>query len=844
MVQFHPVVVPKLRLENKAYPLENRKLPFDPNAGSMFTPKIGTPTGDSGMTDFVKGRVPGYTGYLPGLSTNQAPGKTFGTITRMDRDELESPVAQASSPGPWASTYRENYREDGPKGWRQAYRPPSTARDYGTNEEMRLLKAKFKPRKRDGELELRQLRLTSPTRRGVRTKPAWVVESAWLTPRTSRTSRADEEVATRPCSPYGRRPNRQDSRWQVVASYLNDSGFADRLDADLDKAFSKHDPEKGYSAGEPYETPKGWLGFGLRVAESDLAKGIFKHWHTTYYPCPVQYLPTVLSTGQCVMPGDQLIDGTVAKTCFLTQRDGVEKRDPHTPRKLGSASRISTTPSIRYAYLKLNAQTRNSGYAVHEGKKLHFVLQCKQMSGSARVGGYHRIGEQIGWAESKPKERISPIFEHFDIENYALRKASIVPYRLLVKVEDAVFMPAWTSTGEPVMVPEQSQKQLKWTRTMAPSYGSMSVPGLQAPFTEFCDPHVSKTVREGGLECPKPSFPIITFPENEPVRDRISHPRLHASTQPHEPETMVKPSSGWVEGMLPPSFKDPGRNKGRCVKNVMSEMKEKFAANQASLNNLFASLAKHGDGEMHKSDLGIILLRLNIIKDLDEPILDELWHTLDEDDSGSVSADEFASKFGLLGSAEGVMDVLKMKIGGKFAKLAQAFRAADEDKSGFIDKTEFIKMMRHFNLLDAFPKTAYEEIWSLIDRDGGGLLSYDEFSEKFAGADNISTAYGPPSGTRVVVRKHFLKEGTKEHKIASICDEGTACYAQQDWDKAEECYRRALALDPNHVVSMCCLSWLLLNHKMDIIAARGLMQRAAEINPHHPYVVWHKHYLS
>ena len=120
-------------------------------------------------------------------------------------------------------------------------------------------------------------------------------------------------------------------------------------------------------------------------------------------------------------------------------------------------------------------------------------------------------------------------------------------------------------------------------------------------------------------------------------------------------------------------------------------------------------------------------------------------------------------------------------------------------------------------------------------------MTYDEFVEKFSGGKDINIEYGPLSGTRVLVRTHHQKEGTLGHTVAAVCDEGTACYAQQDWDKAESCYRKALSLDPNHVVSMCCLAWLLLNHKNDVLAARGLMQRASDIDPYHPYLVWQRH---
>lgn len=315
-------------------------------------------------------------------------------------------------------------------------------------------------------------------------------------------------------------------------------------------------------------------------------------------------------------------------------------------------------------------------------------------------------------------------------------------------------------------------------------------------------------------------------------------PRMRASTQPLEPEALVKPGAGWVEGFLPPSFKNPG--KFRCVGGVMAEMKAKFSANANSLTNLFKSFSQSGDGSMHKSDLAVILVRLNIIASFDEPILGELWHILDSDNSGSVSPDEFAAKFGLMGESQAVMDVLKTKIGARFSKIGQAFRNVDEDKSGSIDKFEFLKLLKDFNLLESFPKGADEEIWQMLDRDGSGALTYDEFVDKFSGGNDIQIHYGPESGTRVITRKYFHKEGSKSEKVSAMCDEGTACYATQDWDKAEASYRNALALDPRHVVSMCCLSWLLLSHKKDVMGARGLMQRAAEINPYHPYVVWQK----
>ena len=34
-----------------------------------------------------------------------------------------------------------------------------------------------------------------------------------------------------------------------------------------------------------------------------------------------------------------------------------------------------------------------------------------------------------------------------------------------------------------------------------------------------------------------------------------------------------------------------------------------------------------------------------------------------------------------------------------------------------------------------------------------------------------------------------------------------------DFEKAEACYRKALALDPNHIAALCSLAWMLRNHK-------------------------------
>lgn len=238
------------------------------------------------------------------------------------------------------------------------------------------------------------------------------------------------------------------------------------------------------------------------------------------------------------------MDGTKSKSVFLSQKNGVEKTDPNTPRRpaqpcrggcclriaacgvpacdggVGAGAgkdrcttRVYTTPSIRYAMLKLAALTRNAGYVPFQGKRISIVraaprnqrvstltlavsphssrhavrlasahlassaylltervarglqvLQCKQMGGGVSVGGFQKCGDTIGWRLNEPPrgQRISPVVpvrppallrasyaipgtllgsdaahvgQNHEIEWYTMRRSSVLPYRVLLKVD-------------------------------------------------------------------------------------------------------------------------------------------------------------------------------------------------------------------------------------------------------------------------------------------------------------------------------------------------------------------------------------------------------------------------
>jgi hypothetical protein len=92
----------------------------------------------------------------------------------------------------------------------------------------------------------------------------------------------------------------------------------------------------------------------------------------------------------------------IAKVVHLNQKDLIEKRDPNTAFPDRCATRVYTTPSIRYARMKVAALTRDAGYAMHLGKRLVFVLMCRQRSVPIAKGGYHMCGETIGAALVRP----------------------------------------------------------------------------------------------------------------------------------------------------------------------------------------------------------------------------------------------------------------------------------------------------------------------------------------------------------------------------------------------------------------------------------------------------------
>mmetsp|Transcript_14126 Transcript_14126/g.34386 ORF Transcript_14126/g.34386 Transcript_14126/m.34386 type:complete len:845 (-) Transcript_14126:87-2621(-) len=834
-----PDAIPKLRIprEKNTYdstipPATSARLESGEGHWGITGKVTSTPRPETVDPD-LPSKIPGYTGYQAGKEEGQITGRSIGFLIKVSDREVKE-----RAHGSVSQVLEVMDRA-----------MPMSAR---TRVEERMLQEKARKRAVDaGEKNLSYLRLATTTPRR-RFKTQEEVEGEWrqrysrltgsggLPPPTATDPDAPPSDAGPP--PYGVPPLREQSDWRIAQEYLRQHHHANGAwEPAYDRMYTLADPSTGWTASGHYEIPKGWMAFGLRVPP-ELASNhrFWCSWHTTFYPCPAEHLPTVLQRLQLVIPGDELVDGTRTKIVYMGQKGATEKVDPNWSRPDRNCTRLYTTPSIRYAALKVNKLTRGHGYAQSAGKKLFFVIECKQKGGPLFHGGFHKCGETLGFEESNPRgAKISPFFENSEIEYYTLRKSSVVPYRVLVMTEELRLVETRTPGGGVRETPEKAWRQTKWQRINHPEYGARGTPGLGMPFREFLDKRSDAPIESGGTECPKPHVPYVSFPETKKIRDPVLDPMLRPSTQPVEPETLVLPSQGWRDGSLPERVKNHEAMRVKSFTAMRSEIREKFAAlSSGSVGELFNRLAQHGGGSIQRGELERVLMRMNIIKKGNKGNFAELWSHLDRDNNGDCSIVEFQRVFGLLGKADESLELVRQKMATNFSNMQVAFRAADMDKDGAVSKEELAEMLVRFNVLDGISRDVYYQIWDVIDVDKSGKITYDEFVANFGDANQtVQTGYGPSTGVKVQLRKTYKPKGSEAATVNGMCEEGNACYAQKDYETAEKRYRAALRLDPNHIHSLLSLAWLLKTEKGDHNAARGLMKRATEKEPTNPFVI-------
>ncbi len=172
-------------------------------------------------------------------------------------------------------------------------------------------------------------------------------------------------------------------------------------------------PSKLRVAEADYVVPRGWSGFGLGV---DPFRGddLWNTWIVVYHGTTTIAAQSILTHRQFLLPGDYLLDGTK-----LAIRSG------HIPGKV----HIYTSPSIRYASLNVYSPV-NSFRSPKTGKlyNVQLVLQCKQ-----KPGTFLTQRETVGWGA----EPICNIISNERIEHYTNRRSSVIPYRLLIRLNNA-----------------------------------------------------------------------------------------------------------------------------------------------------------------------------------------------------------------------------------------------------------------------------------------------------------------------------------------------------------------------------------------------------------------------
>ncbi|CAF1201133.1 unnamed protein product [Rotaria sordida] len=163
-----------------------------------------------------------------------------------------------------------------------------------------------------------------------------------------------------------------------------------------------------------YVIPRGWCRFGLQVDKVRTeVDHIWHNWIVTYHGTIPAAAQSIVVHRQFLIPGDKRLDG-----------EKIAIRSGH----IEGQNHIYTSPTIAYSahpcYCQpqlFRSRTTNKVY------KARIVLQCRQQPGSFKVQP-----ETIGAGHN----RICSIIPNDKVEIYTTVRASVLPYGILIQLEE------------------------------------------------------------------------------------------------------------------------------------------------------------------------------------------------------------------------------------------------------------------------------------------------------------------------------------------------------------------------------------------------------------------------
>jgi hypothetical protein len=194
------------------------------------------------------------------------------------------------------------------------------------------------------------------------------------------------------------------------------------MDASFDRCYcskcSPNLPQTVKVAGvHTYELPLGFSGFGVKIPPRAVALNIFERWAVSFHGLKAANVASVLNEGGLLLPGDELLDGTTLRATHTRDED---------------RHKLYTTPSVLYAEKPIYTEP-----IIFRGSRAKVVLQCRQQP------NFEVCGETIGWEREHPGVAISPHVSNSEIEWFTKRRSSIIPYRILIKLQEPRLIVRW-----------------------------------------------------------------------------------------------------------------------------------------------------------------------------------------------------------------------------------------------------------------------------------------------------------------------------------------------------------------------------------------------------------------